>query len=203
MSDSEEWDAWLATLLNYDESNVREVMHIHSDGHHFPVLMHTAPIRGHNQTPIFTALTAVDITDQKQQNEALRRYANRLEAMHQIDQAILESRSPEQLAAAAIGNLQNLIHLDHACVIWLRDDDKKPELLAVYNHPSITNSELRSNIETICRELSFSNEKNGFNSQKTHHNSLSFSFGRTSQKSGASNISSRSRWRSIMNELDC
>ncbi len=159
VSDAKEWDAWMATLLNYDESNVREVMHIHRDGHQFPVLMHTAPIRGHNQTPIFTALTAVDITDQKQQNEVLRRYANRLEALHQIDQAILESRSPEQLAAAAIGNLQKLVHLDHSCVIWTSNEDSNPELLALYNHPSITNPKLLANIEAICREMSLRNEE--------------------------------------------
>ena len=158
VSDPEEWDAWMAALLNYDESNVREVMHIHRDGHQFPVLMHTAPIRGHNQTPVFTALTAVDITDQKQQNEALRRYANRLEALHQIDQAILESRSPEQLAVAAISNLKNLIHIDHACVIWERNENSTPELLALYNHPSITNPKLHTNIESICQEMSLSNE---------------------------------------------
>ena len=158
VSDPEELDARLATLLNHDESNVHEVMHTHRDGHLFPVLMHTAPIRGQNQTPVFTALTAVDITDQKQQNEALRRYANRLEALHQIDQAILESRSPEQLATAAIDNLKNLIHLDHAGVIWMRDEEKKPEMLAIYNHPSITNSNLRSNIKAVYQELSLNNE---------------------------------------------
>jgi diguanylate cyclase (GGDEF)-like protein/PAS domain S-box-containing protein len=153
VSDSGEWDAWMETLLNYEESNVREVMHFHRDGHQFPVLVHIAPIRDHNTTPLFTALTAVDITDQKQQNEVLRRYADRLEALHQIDQAILESRSPQQLAAAAISNLNNLIHLDHASVVWVRDDNKIPELLAVFNHPSIKNTKLRSEIERLCREL--------------------------------------------------
>ena len=150
---AEEWDAWMETLLNWETTNVHEVMHMHSDGHQFPVLIHIAPIRDQNETPMFTALTTVDITDQKQQQEALRRYANRLKALHQIDQAILESRSPEQIAEAALANLKNLVHIDHACVLWVRDDDQQTELLAAYNHPSITNPELLSNINTPCPRI--------------------------------------------------
>jgi diguanylate cyclase (GGDEF)-like protein/PAS domain S-box-containing protein len=153
VSGLEELDAWIKTLLNNEKSNVREMLHIHKDGHQFPVLMHIAPIRDNNEVPIFTTLTAVDITDQKQQNEVLRRYANRLKALHQIDQAILESRSPEQIASAALENLQKLIRLDHACVTWIYDDDRYSELLAVYHHPSIKDLKLRSEIESICSQL--------------------------------------------------
>ena len=152
-SDPTKSDTWKQISMNVEESNVREVMHIHSDGHQFPVLMHIAPIHDHNEVPIFTALTAVDISDQKMQNEILRRYANRLEALHQIDQAILESRSPNQIAEAAIDNLQRMIQIDYACVVWSFAKGEDTELLAIHHDPSIQNPELRSQIETQSCEL--------------------------------------------------
>jgi diguanylate cyclase (GGDEF)-like protein/PAS domain S-box-containing protein len=157
---AEEWDTWLQTLLNWEESNVHEVLHKHRDGHQFPVLMHIAPIRNHNETPIFTALTAVDITDQKQQQESLRRYANRLEALHQIDQAILESRSPEQIAEAAVENLQKMIQIDHAGVVWMYDEAESIELLAIHHDPSLQSQNLREEIESRYHELTLPSKIN-------------------------------------------
>lgn len=158
ITDAGEWDAWMQTMLNWETSNVREVMHRHSDGHQFPVLMHIAPIRDHNKIPVMTALTAVDITEQKTQNEILRRYANRLEALHQIDQAILESRSPNQIAEAAIENLREMIQIDYACVVWSFDDDENTELLAIHHDASVQNQQLREEIEACCGKIPLPSE---------------------------------------------
>ncbi|MCD4672446.1 MAG: GAF domain-containing protein, partial [Anaerolineaceae bacterium] len=150
----------LETLHSQKESNVREVIHTHHDGHQFPVLLHIATIRGPKKQPLFTLLTAMDVSAQKQQNENLRRYAKRLETLHQIDQAILESRSPNEIAAAALGNLQKLIRLDHAGVVWIYGENHSSKLLAFYNQDAQLQSTLATHIEDHSIEMTIPPEMN-------------------------------------------
>lgn len=131
LPDAEENAAFQQAIHTHQELEAREVMHLHKKGHYFPVLMNVITIHNAHNQPLFTTLTAVDLTTNKQQNEALRRYAKRLEALHEIDLAIRQSQSPERLAVAALENLQKLVPLEHADVIRLRPEDQKGEILAV------------------------------------------------------------------------
>jgi PAS domain S-box-containing protein len=51
----------------------------------------------------------INITERKQAEEALRHYTTRLENLRQIDQAILEAHSPEEIAQAALQHLRHLV----------------------------------------------------------------------------------------------
>ncbi|MBN1247929.1 MAG: PAS domain-containing protein, partial [Anaerolineae bacterium] len=53
-------------------------------------------------------LTLQDITERKESQTALSRYAERLRILHQIDEAILNARSPEEIAVAALGQIHHL-----------------------------------------------------------------------------------------------
>ena len=50
-----------------------------------------------------------DITEHKQAEETLRRYAARMEIFHEIDRNILAARSPEEIVAAATSRLRQLV----------------------------------------------------------------------------------------------
>lgn len=52
---------------------------------------------------------ARDITERKQTEESLRRYAERLRILREIDLAIMAARSPEQIAQAALSHLRELV----------------------------------------------------------------------------------------------
>jgi signal transduction histidine kinase/PAS domain-containing protein len=58
-----------------------------------------------------------DFTERKQVKEALQHYADRLETIHQIDQAILTARSPEEIAQAAMKHIRQLIPCRRASII--------------------------------------------------------------------------------------
>ncbi|MCB0197185.1 MAG: PAS domain-containing protein, partial [Anaerolineae bacterium] len=57
-----------------------------------------------------------DISEQKWAEQALRRYADRLEILYKIDQAILAAHSPEEIGQAALAHLQSLIPYQQATI---------------------------------------------------------------------------------------
>ena len=63
-----------------------------------------------------------DITDRKQAEEALHRYTERLELLHEIDQSILAAQLPETIAIAAIHRIQHLIPCERVLVMALESD---------------------------------------------------------------------------------
>ncbi len=57
-----------------------------------------------------------DITQQKKVQHALERYAWRMAILHEIDQSILSSRSPEEIARVSLEGLQRLIPAEKSAV---------------------------------------------------------------------------------------
>jgi signal transduction histidine kinase/DNA-binding response OmpR family regulator len=56
-----------------------------------------------------TAALTMEIAERKRAEEALRRYAERLRILQDIDRAILAAQSPEAIAQAALGHLNALV----------------------------------------------------------------------------------------------
>ena len=54
-------------------------------------------------------ITSRDVTDRKRTEEHVRRYAERLAILHEIDQAILSAKSIEEIADAALSRIQRSI----------------------------------------------------------------------------------------------
>jgi len=72
-----------------------------------------------------------DITERKQAEAALQRYAVRMEILHNIDRAILSARSPEETAEAALSFIRQLIPGLRAGVTLLEPRTHQMVLLAV------------------------------------------------------------------------
>jgi signal transduction histidine kinase len=69
-----------------------------------------------------------EITEHQQAETTLRHYADRLETMHKIDQAILAARSPETIAVAAISRIRELLACQRAVVIEVTENGQIKEL---------------------------------------------------------------------------
>jgi PAS domain S-box-containing protein len=72
-----------------------------------------------------------DITERKQTEQELRRYAERLKTLREIDVAILAAMSPQAVADAAIGHIQKLVPCQRASVTLFDLAKGRAELLAV------------------------------------------------------------------------
>lgn len=57
-----------------------------------------------------------DITEKERTEQAMRRYAQRLETLHEIDRGILAAQSPEEIAEAALKHLQFLVPCQRASI---------------------------------------------------------------------------------------
>jgi PAS domain S-box-containing protein len=74
--------------------------------------------------------TCTDIDDQKRAEEAMGRYAERLVALHKIDQAILAAERPREIALAALHQLRLLIPAWHLDVVTFDLEAGRVEVLA-------------------------------------------------------------------------
>jgi signal transduction histidine kinase len=62
-----------------------------------------------------------------------RRYAERLQAMNEIDKAILAARSPEAIAEATLQRLRALLPFDQASVVEVDPDSRQAVVLAAFD----------------------------------------------------------------------
>ena len=65
------------------------------------------------------ARTQQELAERKQAEAALQRYATRLGMLHKIDSAILAARSPQEVAAAALSHIHDLMTCERAGVILI------------------------------------------------------------------------------------
>jgi PAS domain S-box-containing protein len=72
-----------------------------------------------------------EIAERKHAEEGLRHYAERLGILHDIDQAILASQSPEMIAQAALGHARRLVPYDGGAVLTHRPDTQESVVFAV------------------------------------------------------------------------
>ncbi len=75
-------------------------------------------------------LLGQEIADRKQAEEALRRSTERLQLLHEIDQAILGARSPQAIARAILGRLYRLVPCQRVSVVEFSAEGEA-EILAV------------------------------------------------------------------------
>lgn len=73
-------------------------------------------------------LSLQDITERKDSQLALSRYAERLRLLYEIDQAVLSAQSPETIASAVLGKIHHLLPVQRASVVAF--DNAGPRVLA-------------------------------------------------------------------------
>ncbi|NOK62810.1 MAG: hypothetical protein GFH27_549305n233 [Chloroflexi bacterium AL-W] len=72
-----------------------------------------------------------DITARKQAEQELRQYTERLQALYELDQAILSARSPTTIGEAALRHLYQLLPCPNACVAEFHLHRRQARLLAL------------------------------------------------------------------------
>ena len=83
-------------------------------------LVSASPIAGRDGAPVGMVGMVTDITERKRTEERLRRSAERLAVLHDLDQAILAARSPAEIGRAALGRMRRMVPC-HRCSVVLFD----------------------------------------------------------------------------------
>jgi PAS domain S-box-containing protein len=83
-------------------------------------LVSASPVTGRDGVPVGMVGMVTDITERKRTEERLRRSAERLAMLHDLDQAILAARSPAEIGRAALGRMRRMVPC-HRCSVVLFD----------------------------------------------------------------------------------
>ena len=90
------------------------------DGTEIWGLVSASPVTGRDGAPVGMVGMVTDITERKRTEERLRRSAERLAVLHDLDQAILAARSPAEIGRAALGRMRRMVPC-HRCTVVLFD----------------------------------------------------------------------------------
>ena len=99
-----------------------EVCAERADGEGRDLLVSAAPIRDGAARTTGGVAVLQDVTEWKRTQEALRRYAERLQILHEVDEAILASHSVDAIAAAALRHVWQLVPCLWAAVAMFSED---------------------------------------------------------------------------------
>ena len=95
-----------------------------------------APVQDEENMLGFVGMN-IDITELKHSEERLRQYAARIEILHEIDQAILAVRSPQEIAVATLSRLPRIVPCSSASLALLNVDELTAEVIAIYSDDEV------------------------------------------------------------------
>ncbi len=116
----------------------------------------TNPIIGRDGEFVGTVAMVSDVTERKRAEDRLRRTAERLRALHELDQAVLSAGSPAEVGAAALSHLRRLVPC-HRCSVVLYDfHGARAQIVAGYAGDAVLGPEIIpladfSSVETLRR----------------------------------------------------
>jgi PAS domain S-box-containing protein len=111
-----------------------ELAIIWPDGQRRDLLASAAPIRDPESRRAGAVGMFQDITERKRTREALERYARRLEALHQIDEAILAAGSAQEIVETALPYARQLVPCARASVSLFDREAGEAVLLGVFGN---------------------------------------------------------------------
>jgi PAS domain S-box-containing protein len=103
-----------------DIGPIRDVRFRRRDGGELWGTVATNAILGREGEFVGTVAMVSDVTERKRAEDRLRRTAERLRALHELDQAVLAADSPSEVGAAALSHLRRLVPC-HRCTVVLYD----------------------------------------------------------------------------------
>jgi PAS domain S-box-containing protein len=96
-------------------------------------LVSASPILGKDGVLVGTVGMVTDITERKRTEEQLRRSADRLTMLHDMDQAILSAQSPAEVGRAAMGRIRRMVPCQRCTVVLFDFEAGQAELIAGYS----------------------------------------------------------------------
>lgn len=87
------------------------------DGTQLWGLVSSSPILGKEGSLVGTVGMVTDITERKRAEEQLRRSADRLAMLHDMDQAIASAQSPAEVGRAALGRMRRIVPCQQCSVV--------------------------------------------------------------------------------------
>jgi diguanylate cyclase (GGDEF)-like protein/PAS domain S-box-containing protein len=115
-------DKMIDELINAkDELREIKTVMMSKSGEEIPYLINAVKVNLHHEKDFVLSFSCFNMANQKNREEALNRYANRLEILHKIDEAILESGTIDDIIRTALHVVQQLVKYDHASIIEIND----------------------------------------------------------------------------------
>jgi PAS domain S-box-containing protein len=108
-----------------------EIINKRRDGRHYPEDMTITPLRDERGAITHFVAIKQDITQRVEAEEELHRYTERLEALREIDAALLGARSTPELARGALVRLRHIVPFERAAVVLFDPELTKGTLIAV------------------------------------------------------------------------
>jgi len=110
-----------------------EMVICHPAGEERIILASAAPIRDEIGNVASGVTVFQDITERERAREALQRYADRLQVLHESDQAILAARSAEEIAETSLRHLLQLLDCVRASVLAFDLEANEVTFLAAHS----------------------------------------------------------------------
>jgi PAS domain S-box-containing protein len=113
-------------------SQSQDVRFHRQDGSQLWGLVSSSPIMGRDGGTVGTVGMVTDITERKRAEDKLRRSADRLTMLHDMDQAILAAQSPVDIGRAALGRVRRMVPCQR-CTVTLFDFSRgQAQMIAGY-----------------------------------------------------------------------
>ena len=104
------------------------------DGEEVWGLVSGSPIVGRDGTVVGTVGMVTDITERKRAEDRLRRSAERLTILHDLDQSILSARSPADIGRAALGRVRRMVPCQRCTVVLFDLGRGQAQMIAGYDN---------------------------------------------------------------------
>ena len=102
------------------------------DGTELWGLVSASSILGRDGDVVGSVGMVTDITERKHTEERLRRSAERLAVLHDLDQSILAARSPGEIGRAALGRMRRMVPCHRCSVVMFDFAHEQAQLIAGY-----------------------------------------------------------------------
>ncbi|MGH7498998.1 MAG: PAS domain S-box protein [Gemmatimonadales bacterium] len=104
------------------------------DGEEVWGLVSGSPILGRDGIMVGTVGMVTDITERKRAEDRLRRSAERLTVLHDLDQSILAARSPADIGRAALGRVRRMVPCQRCTVVLFDLGRSQAQMIAGYDN---------------------------------------------------------------------
>ncbi|HEX2250018.1 MAG TPA: PAS domain S-box protein [Gemmatimonadales bacterium] len=103
------------------------------DGTQLWGLVSSSPILGKDGALVGTVGMVTDITERKRAEEQLRRSADRLSMLHDMDQAIVAAQSPAEIGRAALGRIRRMVPCQRCHVVLFDFARREAQMIAGFS----------------------------------------------------------------------